>query len=78
MFKKAKLQRKIENTSNIKEKKGKEAVQTCRDGIPIKPATLEINSLRALNMSHRHFVSLYFKLQLTEPVCVPATSKLTM
>lgn len=47
MFKKGKLQRKIEN--NMKEKK--ETVQTYRDGISIKPAALEINSLKALNMS---------------------------
>lgn len=78
MFKKAKLKRKIENNSNDNKKKRKEAVQTCRDGIPIKPATTEINSLRDLNVSHSHFVSLYFKLQLTEPVHGPTASKLTM
>ena len=78
MFKKAKLQVKIENKSNNTEKKRKEAVQTCRDEIPVKPATIKINPLGALKMSHIHFVSLYFKLQLTELVCGPATSKRTV
>lgn len=50
MFKKDKLQRKKENNSNMKEKR-KEKVQTCRDGISIKPVVLEISSLKALNMS---------------------------
>lgn len=58
----------------LKEKK--ETGQTCRDGIPIKAAMLEIISLRSSNMSHGR--SPYFKLQPTEPVLGPATLTLMM